>query len=37
MPSKSKATMRAFSVGATDIQTPSVVLIAEPAKEVSTR
>ena len=36
-PSKSRETMRESSVGVTDIQTPSVVRIADPAKEVSTR
>lgn len=36
-PSKSSATMRHSSVGVTDIQTPSVVLIAEPANDVSAR
>ena len=37
LPSKSKATISSPSVGVTDIQTPSVVRIADPAKEVSTR
>jgi hypothetical protein len=37
VPSKSIATMRASSVGVTDIQTPSVVRMADPAKDVSTK
>lgn len=37
LPSKSKATRSASSVGVRDIQTPSVVRIADPANEVSTR
>jgi hypothetical protein len=37
MPSKSNATTRASFVGVTDIHTPSVVRIADPAKDVSTR
>jgi len=36
-PSKSNATSKVSFVGVTDIQTPSVVLIALPANEVSTR
>ncbi|OJA14305.1 hypothetical protein AZE42_01560 [Rhizopogon vesiculosus] len=35
--SKSKATTQASLVGITDIYTPSVVCIADPAKNVSTR
>jgi len=37
VPSKSKETIRTSAVGVTDIHTPSVVRIADPAKEVSTR
>ena len=37
LPSKSNDTMIVSSVGVRDIQTPSVVRIAEPAKEVSRR
>lgn len=37
VPSKSSATISASIVGVTDIQTPSVVRIADPANEVSTR
>ena len=37
LPSKSSATISASSVGVTDIQTPSVVRMADPANEVSTR
>jgi hypothetical protein len=36
-PSKSIATINASSVGVTDIQTPSVVRMADPANEVSTK
>ena len=36
-PLKSRATIRVVSVGVTDIHTPSVVRIADPANEVSTR
>ena len=37
LPSKSSATMIMLSVGVTDIQTPSVVRMAEPANDVSAR
>ena len=37
IPSKSSATSKQSSVGATDIHTPSVVRIADPANDVSTR
>lgn len=36
-PSKSRATIRVSSRGVTDIHTPSVVRMAEPANDVSTR
>ena len=36
-PSKSSTTIKSSSVGVTDIQTPSVVLIADPANDVSAR
>jgi hypothetical protein len=36
-PSKSMATTNASSVGVTDIHTPSVVRMADPANEVSTK
>src|ERR1700721_1250994 len=36
-PSKSSETIKASGVGVKDIQQPSVVRIAEPANEVSTR
>lgn len=36
-PSKSRDTTRQSSVGVTDIQTPSVVRIADPAKDVSAK
>lgn len=37
LPSKSSTTIKSSSVGVTDIQTPSVVLIADPANDVSAR
>ena len=37
VPSKSSATIKASLVGVTDIQTPSVVRMADPANDVSTR
>ena len=37
LPSKSRATISSFSVGVTDIHTPSVVRISDPANDVSTR